>query len=176
MLLIQIIFSIICIAPFAIDTIFNAAVTNLTHSLSFMVINTFAGTLPHIRKQILDTLTYDYPQIIQQISSPIQQLLTNFEQLKTKYEKQNHRQKDYLNRMESFSNLPNDTLQKLEQEIEHLKGRFTESVTEVESRTIFIKKIIKSIEDALKSLDKQMIKFKNENKERERRKREHERE
>ncbi|CAF1376552.1 unnamed protein product [Adineta steineri] len=48
MLLIQVNSSIICIAPFAIDTIFNAAVTNLTHSLFFMVINTFAGALARI--------------------------------------------------------------------------------------------------------------------------------
>ncbi|CAF3855305.1 unnamed protein product, partial [Adineta steineri] len=219
------------------------------------------------RKQILNTLTHDYPQIIQQISSPIQQLLTNIERLKTsinqkqqEYEKQNHQQKDYRNRIESLyewlknihryeslsdkrdldslqkeqkrlldnhqsingkihdidlllqninnSNLPNDTLQKLQQEMEHLKERFTESVTELESRTIFIKKTIKdvdeqqrkhrnyqesfnkltslvqqdsetsdrSIEDALKSLDEQMVKFENENEERDRRKRERERE
>ncbi|CAF0722154.1 unnamed protein product [Adineta steineri] len=48
MLLIEVISSIICTVPFAIDTIFNAAVTNLTRSLSFMVVNTFADILAHV--------------------------------------------------------------------------------------------------------------------------------
>ncbi len=41
------------------------------------------------------------------------------------------------------SNLPNDSLQRLRQEIEHLKERFIESVTELETKTIFIKRTIK---------------------------------
>ena len=41
------------------------------------------------------------------------------------------------------SNLPADSLQRLREEIEHLKGRFTESITELETRTTFIKKTIK---------------------------------
>jgi len=35
------------------------------------------------RKQILNTLTHDYPQIVQQISPPIQQLIGNIERMKT---------------------------------------------------------------------------------------------
>jgi hypothetical protein len=41
------------------------------------------------------------------------------------------------------SNLPNDSLQRLRQEIEHLKERFIESITELETRKTFIKKTIK---------------------------------
>jgi hypothetical protein len=41
------------------------------------------------------------------------------------------------------SNLPNDSLQRLREEIEHLKERFTESMDELETRTTFIKKTIK---------------------------------
>ncbi|CAF4327890.1 unnamed protein product, partial [Rotaria sordida] len=41
------------------------------------------------------------------------------------------------------SNLPNDTLQRLRQEIEHLKERFAETIIELETRTTFIKKTIK---------------------------------
>ncbi|CAF4211804.1 unnamed protein product, partial [Rotaria sordida] len=74
------------------------------------------------------------------------------------------------------SNLPNDTLQRLRQEIEHLKERFAETIIELETRTTFIKKTIKSIEDALRSLDEQMIKFETQYEERERRKRQRERE
>ncbi|CAF1535692.1 unnamed protein product, partial [Rotaria sordida] len=69
------------------------------------------------------------------------------------------------------SNLPNDTLQRLRQEIEHLKEGFAETIIELETRTTFINKTIKSIEDALRSLDEQMIKFETENKERERERR-----
>jgi chromosome segregation ATPase len=35
------------------------------------------------RKQILNTLTHDYPQIVQQVSPPIQQLIGNIERMKT---------------------------------------------------------------------------------------------
>ncbi len=35
------------------------------------------------RKQIINTLTHDYPQIAQQISIPVQQLLGNIERIKT---------------------------------------------------------------------------------------------
>jgi uncharacterized phage infection (PIP) family protein YhgE len=35
------------------------------------------------RKQIINTLTHDYPQIVQQISIPIQQLLGNIERMRT---------------------------------------------------------------------------------------------
>ncbi len=41
------------------------------------------------------------------------------------------------------TNLPNDSLQRLHEEIEHLKERFIESITELETRTTFIKKTIK---------------------------------
>ena len=41
------------------------------------------------------------------------------------------------------SNLPNDSLQRLREELDHLKERFAESVTELETRTTFIKKTIK---------------------------------
>jgi uncharacterized phage infection (PIP) family protein YhgE len=34
------------------------------------------------RKQIINTLIHDYPQIVQQISAPIQQLLGNIERMK----------------------------------------------------------------------------------------------
>ena len=45
--------------------------------------------------------------------------------------------------MISFSsNLPNDVLQKLRKEIDHLKERFHESVNNVETRTSFIKKTL----------------------------------
>ncbi|CAF1134694.1 unnamed protein product [Rotaria sordida] len=74
------------------------------------------------------------------------------------------------------SNLPNDTLQRLRQEIEHLKEGFAETIIELETRTTFINKTIKSIEDALRSLDEQMIKFETQYEERERRKRQRERE
>ncbi|CAF3475042.1 unnamed protein product [Rotaria socialis] len=115
---------------------------------------------------------------------------------------------DLLLRTINSSNLPNDILQRLRQEIEHLKERFAESIVELETRTTFVKKTIKdvdeqqrkqrtyqeslsklsslvqhdhqtpgrSIEDALRSLDEQMIKFENQNEERERRKRQRERE
>ncbi|CAM4803210.1 unnamed protein product [Rotaria magnacalcarata] len=115
---------------------------------------------------------------------------------------------DLLLRTINSSNLPNDALQRLRQEIEHLKERFAESIIELETRTTFVKKTIKdvdeqqrkqrtyqeslsklsslvqhdhqtpgrSIEDALRSLDEQMIKFENQNEERERRKRQRERE
>ncbi|CAF4142454.1 unnamed protein product, partial [Rotaria sordida] len=219
------------------------------------------------RKQIINTLIHDYPQIVQLISIPIQQLIGNIERIKTnvtrkqeEYENQNQQQKDYRTRIEflfewlkqthkyeplsdkrdldslqreharliekrqlidekshdidlllrniNSSNLPNDTLQRLRQEIEHLKERFAETVIELETRTTFIKKTIKdvdeqqrkhrtyqeslnklsslvqhdyqipgrSIEDALKALDEQMIKFESQNEERERRKRQRERE
>ncbi|CAF3764384.1 unnamed protein product [Rotaria sordida] len=65
------------------------------------------------------------------------------------------------------SDLPNDTLQRLRQEIEHLKERFDETIIENNAW---------SIEDALRSLDEQMIKFETQNEERERRKRQCERE
>ncbi|CAF3642100.1 unnamed protein product [Rotaria sp. Silwood1] len=219
------------------------------------------------RKQIINTLIHDYPQIVQLISIPIQHLIGNIERMKTnvtrkqeEHENQNQQQKDYRNRIESLfewlkqthkyeplsdkrdldtlqreyarliekrqlidershdidlllrninsSNLPNDTLQRLRQEIEHLKERFAETVIELETRTTFIKKTItdvdeqqrkhrtyqeslnklsslvqhdyqtpgRSIEDALRSLDEQMIKFETQNEERERRKRQRERE
>ncbi|CAF1104586.1 unnamed protein product [Adineta steineri] len=48
MLLIQVIVSIICTAPFAFDTLFNAIVANFTRSSSFIVINTFADTLARV--------------------------------------------------------------------------------------------------------------------------------
>ena len=35
------------------------------------------------RKQIINTLTHDYPQIAQQITTPIQQLMGNIERIKT---------------------------------------------------------------------------------------------
>lgn len=35
------------------------------------------------RKQIINTLTHDYPQIAQQITTPIQQLLTNIDRMKS---------------------------------------------------------------------------------------------
>lgn len=41
------------------------------------------------------------------------------------------------------SNLPNDSLQRLREELEHLKERFAESITELDTRTTFIKKTIK---------------------------------
>lgn len=41
------------------------------------------------------------------------------------------------------SNLPNDALQKLLQEIDHLKERFAEALVELETRTTFMKKTIK---------------------------------
>ncbi len=41
------------------------------------------------------------------------------------------------------SNLPNDSLQRLRQEIDHLQARFTESITELETKTAFVKKTIK---------------------------------
>ncbi|UJR37453.1 hypothetical protein I4U23_030156 [Adineta vaga] len=219
------------------------------------------------RKQILSTLTHDYPQIVQQITPLIQQLIADIERLRTnitrkqeEYVNQNQQQKEYRVRIESLfewlkdihryeplsdkrdidslqrehkrlmdnrqqidvklhdtdtllrsinnSNLPSDSLQRLRQEIEHIKERFNESITELETRSSFIKKTVKdveeqerkhrsyqeslndlsslvqhdhqapgrSIEDALKSLDEQMLKFENENEERERRKRQRERE
>jgi hypothetical protein len=49
------------------------------------------------------------------------------------------------------SNLPSDSLQRLRQEIEHLKERFTESITELETRTTFIKKTIKVSEFSIRN-------------------------
>jgi uncharacterized phage infection (PIP) family protein YhgE len=79
------------------------------------------------RKQIINTLTHDYPQIAQQISVLIQHLLGNIERIKTnvtrkqevkykkqeflffisnilskEHENQNRQQKDYRNRIESL--------------------------------------------------------------------------
>ncbi|CAF5217730.1 unnamed protein product, partial [Rotaria magnacalcarata] len=50
---------------------------------------------------------------------------------------------DLLLRTINSSNLPNDALQRLRQEIEHLKERFAESIIELETRTTFVKKTIK---------------------------------
>jgi uncharacterized phage infection (PIP) family protein YhgE len=87
------------------------------------------------RKQILNTLTHDYPQIVQQISSPIQQLIGDIERMKTsitrkqevnssinlfvfvkmnflfvkEYENQNRQQKDYRTRIESLFEWLKDT-------------------------------------------------------------------
>jgi len=87
------------------------------------------------RKQILNTLTHDYPQIVQQISPPIQQLIGNIERMKTsitrkqevnssinlfvfvkmnfffvkEYENQSRQQKDYRTRIESLFEWLKDT-------------------------------------------------------------------
>ena len=50
---------------------------------------------------------------------------------------------DNLLRMISTSNLPPDSLQRLREEIEHLQSRFNESITELDTRTNFMKKTIK---------------------------------
>ncbi|CAF5031919.1 unnamed protein product, partial [Rotaria sp. Silwood1] len=59
------------------------------------------------RKQIINALIHDYPQIVQFISIPIQQLIGNIERIKTnvtrkqeEYENQNQQQKDYRSRIE----------------------------------------------------------------------------
>ncbi|CAF1318036.1 unnamed protein product [Rotaria sordida] len=72
------------------------------------------------------------------------------------------------------SDLPNDTLQRLRQEIEHLKERFDETI--IEKLKLEQHLLSKNNQNALRSLDEQMIKFETQNEERERRKRQCERE
>ncbi|UJR08743.1 hypothetical protein I4U23_013000 [Adineta vaga] len=138
-------------------------------------------------KQDLDALQQEYTHLNQK-----QQLIQ--EKLK---------EIDILSRNINNSKLPNDALQKLRQEIDHLKERLIELTKELENRSSLIKKKIRdveehqrkqrlyqdslnklsslvehdtfppgrSVEDALKTLEEQMIKFECENEERERRKR-----
>ncbi|CAM2712242.1 unnamed protein product [Rotaria socialis] len=54
---------------------------------------------------------------------------------------------DALARAINNSKLPNDTLQKLRQEIDHLVERFTESNNELETRSIFIKKTMRDVDE-----------------------------
>ncbi|CAF4463156.1 unnamed protein product, partial [Rotaria sp. Silwood2] len=158
------------------------------------------------RKQILNNLTHDYPQIDQLIIKSIQKLIGNIERIKTnvtrkqeEYEQQNRQQKDFHERIEVLfewikqthryeplndkrdieslqreyarlnekqqqinekskdidallrninnSKLPSDSLQKLRQEIDHLKERTTESTNELETRNKFIKKTIRDVDE-----------------------------
>ncbi|CAM4836468.1 unnamed protein product [Rotaria magnacalcarata] len=157
------------------------------------------------RKQILNNLTNDYPQIDQLIIKPIQKLIDQIEKIKAtinqkqeEYEQQNRQHKDFrdcieilfewikqsysyeslndkrdleslerelkkinekqqqiidkskeidaLARAINSSKLPNDAVQKLRQEIDHLVERFTESNNELETRSIFIKKTMRDVD------------------------------
>ncbi|CAF3482671.1 unnamed protein product [Rotaria sp. Silwood1] len=158
------------------------------------------------RKQILNNLTHDYPQIDQLIIKSIPKLIGNIDRIKTnvtrkqeEYEQQNRQQKDFRERIEVLfewikqthryeplndkrdveslqreytrlnekqqqinekskdidallrninnSKLPSDSLQKLRQEIDHLKERLSESANELETRNKFIKKSIRDVDE-----------------------------